>query len=107
MKKGEIVLVKFPFTDLSGSKLRPAMILAERAQDVLTAFITTNTNSLSNDEILIEATESNKLKQNSKLNLFKIAALRKDLVLGKLGVIEDSEILKIDIKLIQILNIKQ
>ncbi len=27
MAKGDIVLVTFPFTDLSGSKLRPAVII--------------------------------------------------------------------------------
>jgi hypothetical protein len=28
MNKGEIILITFPFTDLSGSKLRPALVLA-------------------------------------------------------------------------------
>ncbi|MBL8017806.1 MAG: type II toxin-antitoxin system PemK/MazF family toxin [Ignavibacteria bacterium] len=107
MKKGEIVLVKFPFTDLSGSKLRPAMVLAEREQDVLAAFITTNMNKQNSDEILLEANAVNKLKQDSKLNLFKIAALKKKLVLGRLGNIEGSLLNKIDEKLIQILNIKK
>ncbi len=29
MVKGDIVLITFPFTDLSGSKLRPAVILVD------------------------------------------------------------------------------
>jgi len=29
MAKGAIVLITFPFTDLSGNKLRPAVILGE------------------------------------------------------------------------------
>lgn len=106
MIKGEIILVKFPFTDLTRSKLRPAMVLAERGQDILTAFITSNTENLNNDEIIIEADEKNKLKQKSKINLFKIATLKKDLVLGKLGNINESLLNRIDEKLIHILNIK-
>ena len=39
MAKGNIVLIKFPFTDLSGSKLRPAVILAETALDFTVSFI--------------------------------------------------------------------
>jgi hypothetical protein len=31
MTKGDIVLITFPFTDLSGTKLRPAVILIETA----------------------------------------------------------------------------
>ena len=37
--KAKIVLVHFPFTDLSGSKLRPAIIIHESEHDVIVAFI--------------------------------------------------------------------
>jgi len=41
MAKGDIVLITFPFTDLSGNKLRPAVILAETSMDFTVCFITT------------------------------------------------------------------
>ena len=37
--KGKIVLVPFPFTDFSASKLRPALVLYEGDRDVVVAFI--------------------------------------------------------------------
>ena len=48
MKKGDIVLVRFPFTDMSSEKLRPALVLAPENQekDVVLAFITTQLNTL-------------------------------------------------------------
>jgi mRNA interferase MazF len=44
MRKGDIVLVPFPFTDLSGSKIRPALVLVGQELDVTVAFITSKTN---------------------------------------------------------------
>ena len=42
MKKGTIVLTRFPFTDLSSSKRRPAIIVSKvdkNKKDVIVAFI--------------------------------------------------------------------
>ena len=42
-KLGTIILTPFPFTDLSGSKVRPALIVSKmnpREQDVIVCFIT-------------------------------------------------------------------
>ena len=39
-KPGDVVLVKVPFTDLSQSKKRPALVLLPRGSDHLVAFLT-------------------------------------------------------------------
>ncbi len=40
MEKGEMVLVRFPFTDYTSSKLRPAVIISkDNTRDVCVAFI--------------------------------------------------------------------
>ena len=42
MVKGDILLITFPFTDLSGSKLRPSVVIAETELDITVCFITTH-----------------------------------------------------------------
>ena len=43
MKRGAVVLVRFPFSDLSASKLRPAVVLAEVGQgDFILVQVTSN-----------------------------------------------------------------
>ena len=40
MKKGTVILIPFPFTDLTGSKIRPAVVLTHNETDVTICFVT-------------------------------------------------------------------
>lgn len=107
MIKGEIVLVEFPFTDLSGSKLRPALVLAEKKDDVLVAFITSKAQNLDEEDLLLIADERNRLKNDSRLRLFRMVTLRKKLVAGTIGYVSDTVLTKIDEKLLTIFKISK
>lgn len=89
MKKGDIVLVPFPFTDLTATKKRPALVLFSDGEDVTLAFITTKKFRKKDWDLLLEPTKSNGLKKKSIVRLSKITTLEKKLVLGQLGSISD------------------
>lgn len=106
MNKGDIILVPFPFTDLSGLKNRPALVLLASAFDVTVAFISTQTKGSSPFDLLVHPTTENGLKKDSIVRVSKIATLDKEIVLGRLGRLSTNDLTSIDLKLIQAFAIK-
>ncbi len=101
MKKGDVVLIHFPFTDLKGNKNRPAVVLLETENDVTVVFITTKLKWQSEFDVLISPSNKNGLKENSLVRINKISTLDKDLVLGRLGELSPTEIIKINQSIIK------
>jgi mRNA interferase MazF len=105
MKKGDIVLLSFPFTDLKGKKIRPALVLFVSDLDVIVAFITTQFKWQNTFDILLEPNDLNGLKKTSLVRVSKITTIDKDLILGKLGEFDSLEMQSINKSLIKILNL--
>jgi mRNA interferase MazF len=105
MKKGDIVLLPFPFTDLSGIKNRPALILAQSDLDIIVAFITTQLHYQDITDIPVSPDELNGLKKDSLVRLNKIATIDKEIVLGKLVEIDDNTLNRIDENLLVLFDI--
>ncbi len=101
MRKGTIVLVPFPFTDLSGQKVRPAIVLADsrRGEDCIVAFISSNLKAKESSSVLVVPTRSNGIKDHSVIVLDKIATLQKKIVLGELGQFESFYLKEVNKKL--------
>lgn len=53
MQKGDSVLIPFPFTDLTGSKKRPAFILIAENLDVTVSFISTQLHWQASTDLLL------------------------------------------------------
>ena len=99
MAKGDIVLITFPFTDLSGSKLRPAVVLADTNFDITVCFITTQIGWQEPTDILLLGNSINGLKKASLIRTSKIATLDKSLVKGLLGKLIQNELTDLNVKL--------
>jgi mRNA interferase MazF len=86
---GSIVLTRFPFTDLSGGKLRPALVVSRdnsRRSDVVLAFITSKPHTAgAPDAITIQPSAANGLKVPSVVRFDKLATLENQVIAGKLG----------------------
>lgn len=91
-KQGDIVLVPFPFTDLKGEKVRPALVLSfkETGDDITLCFISSIIpNKILDNEVFLKKDNKNfkntGLKVDSLIKVTKIATLEKNVVLGKFG----------------------
>ena len=99
MPKGDIVLITFPFTDLSGSKLRPAVILTDTNLDLTVCFITTQIQWQESTDVLLLPNLTNRLKKQSLIRTSKIATLDRILVKGLLGKLTPNELAELNNKL--------
>lgn len=99
MAKGDIVLITFPFTDLSGNKLRPAVVLGETTQDVTVCFITTQIEWQEPTDIVLSPNNDNGLRKLSLIRVGKIATLEKSLIKGLMGRLTPNDIHEINSKL--------
>ncbi len=90
MKKGDIVLVRFPFTDFESEKVRPAVVLIPENSygDVCVAFITSR---IAREDDCILITERQKgfaktgLKIHSTIRAGKIVTLQTTLLVSVIG----------------------
>ena len=86
---GDIVLLKFPFSDGGKSKKRPALVLADTEdEDVIVCRITSKLYD-SDFDIDIKDWQKCGLKLPSVIRLHKIATLEKSLIDQKIGKIDE------------------
>ncbi len=92
MIRGSIVLVPFPFTNLSQKKLRPAIVISKESfgHDVIVAFISSRIGRSKGPTDFVlssvdrEFTQTG-LKVSSIFRMNKLVTLDQDLIVGELG----------------------
>jgi mRNA interferase MazF len=107
--KGKIVLIPFPFTDLTATKLRPALVLYEGEKDVVVAFISSRTDKPKPVDIPINEKNAEfkqtGLKLTSTIKLDKVATISKDLIIGEIGEIGPKLKKEVNRKITEIYNL--
>ena len=90
--RGDVVLVPFPFTDLTSTKVRPAVIISATPQgeDIIIAFISSVVSKPVGDtELLITSDHpgfsATGLKKDSVFKMSKLLTIHNTLILRRLG----------------------
>lgn len=91
-KKGDIVLINFPFTDLSTSKKRPVLIIKDenRFKDFICFQITSKSTQEALYKIKNNDIKDGELKLTSFIKYDKCFTLNSDIVYKRLAVVDDS-----------------
>ena len=91
---GQVVLLKFPFTDGRKSKKRPAVVIKDIGDDDLLLARITSQMSTSKYDLELVDWDSARLKLPSIIRTCKIASIEKTLVDRQLGKLSDSDLVK-------------
>jgi len=114
MKKGTIVLVSFPFTDLSSEKRRPAVIISKEDHEksyLIVAFISSVIPlTLSKADLVIDSSDKSfkqtGLIKTSVIKADKLLTIEKSLVTGEIGSLSSDVMNKLNEKLKTELDLK-
>lgn len=93
-KKGEILLIPIPFTDLTSSKRRPVLVVSNnnynnKTNDIVVVAITSNLASKDYSVMLTNSDlESGSLKLDSCIRADKIYTLSQNIVIKKFGLVK-------------------
>lgn len=105
MKRGDVVLIKFPFTNFSSTKVRPALVISNDSynsiqDDVVLLLITSNISKVSPDDFILGTSDpefkSTGLKLASTFRVGKIQTLDKKLINSRLGCVGPNTLNKIE-----------
>jgi len=101
-RAGQIVLTPFPYTDLSGAKLRPVLMLrqASKFDDWLVCMVSSQVQQAETDlDVAITPSDADftnsGLKVPSVLRLSRLAVLDGSLLLGSIGAISDERLVNV------------
>ena len=113
MRRGTVVLTPFPFTDLSGQKVRPALVVSRSdrpGMDVLLAFITSKPSPIpAKSDLLVDSSHPDfaqtGLKVSSVVKLDKLVTVEHSIILGELGQFSEALLHEVNEKLRYVLEL--
>jgi len=95
--KGDVVVIPFPFSDLTGSKRRPALVVTKlKGNDIILRQITSkNVKDEYSIQLKTEDFEEGGLRKESNMRPNKIFTADEDIILYKVGRLKNEKIKEI------------
>ena len=98
MNTGDIVLIPFPFAEMTNRKVRPAAVVCETKDVykdlVLCAISSVIPPKLTENEILLAAGKENGLRKDSVLKVDRIVTAKEQDIIARIGKLDQSDLQK-------------
>jgi mRNA interferase MazF len=105
--RGDVVIINHPFSDASGAKVRPALVVQDdrrnaQLTETIEALISTNVRHVATDptQVLIDVTtpdgKPSGLNMNSAVKCAKLFTIHENLVRRKIGVLSVTLMLRVN-----------
>lgn len=98
MKIGDIILIPFPFAELTNRKVRPAVVITEtddKYRDlVVSAISSVVPSTISHREIILRPDKVNNLRSDSVIKVDRIVTLKREDKIANLGKLSENELLE-------------
>ncbi len=96
MKTGSILLVPFPFAELTNRKVRPCVLICrtkDKYSDMVVAAISSVIpNQLTENEILLQPSTNNGLRKVSVIKVDRIVTMKSDDLIAHIGELDHSDL---------------
>ncbi|MCD6012100.1 MAG: PemK family protein [Flavipsychrobacter sp.] len=108
MNTGTIILIPFPFAELTGVKVRPALVVCETKDKyndlILCAISSVLPMEESDFQMILQPNKENNLRVPSVLKIDRIVTLKKEAVITTLGSLSELETISFKEKFRQLVN---
>lgn len=96
MKTGDIVLLPFPFAELTNKKVRPAVVVCQTADVyhdlVVCAISSVVPKNLTENEILLQPDKENNLRAESVLKVDRIVTAKRRDIIARIGKLNTNDL---------------
>jgi mRNA interferase MazF len=108
MNAGKIILIPFPFAELTDIKVRPAIVVSktrDKYEDlILCAVSSVVPKVLTSAEMLVVPSSLNRLRASSVIKIDRLVTLKKENIIADLGSLSPDQIKEFTIKFKQLVD---
>ena len=104
--KGDVVVTPFPFSDLTASKKRPALVIAELKGDDIIICLITSQNAKDDYAVSLASNDlaNGQLKQNSNIRPNRLFTIDAKIILYQIGTLKKEKTEEVTEKIIRIFS---